>query len=133
MGITEALKTDISLRGDMAATQSGDLATVSGLPNLLSALFHRLVTIPGSLAHRPAYGVGVGRFQNGLSSFVKQQKLASIIIEQFKLDPRVQTVKSVSVFNDDNPDMTKIQVSVVPVGYDEQVVTYTPFNNGLVK
>lgn len=131
MSTTDALKTDISHSGDMARNSSGDLATVSGLANYKLALFHRLVTIPGSLAHRPEYGVGVGLYQNGLSSFTKQQKLASKIIEQYKKDPRTQSITKVSILaNDDDPQLTRIQVVVVPVGYTEQSIEYTPFNQG---
>lgn len=131
MAITDALKNDISLSGDMARTSSGDLATIAGLENFKLALFHRLMTIPGTLVHRPLYGVGVGLFQNGLSSFVRQQKLASLIVDQFMKDPRTKSVNRVAVIaNDDNPQLTQIQVSVIPIGYDEQTITYTPFNKG---
>jgi hypothetical protein len=131
MSITDALKTDIAHSGDMMPTAGGDLSTVSGLANFKLALFHRLITVPGSLAHRPLYGVGVGLFQNSLSSFVKQQKLATLIIDQFLKDPRTKSVTRVAVVNDDtNPQLTKIQVVVVPLGYDEQTIEWTPFNKG---
>jgi len=131
MAITDALKTDISHIGDMARTSSGDLATLSGLDNYKRALFHRLMTVPGTLVHRPLYGVGVGLFQNGLSSFVRQQKLASLIVAQFMQDPRTKSVTKVAVLaNDENPQLTKIQVVVVPLGYDEQIINWTPFNKG---
>lgn len=115
----------------MSSTAGGDLMSVSGLANYFQALFHRLVTIPGSLAHRPTYGVGVGQYQNGLSSFSKQQKLATIIVDQFKQDPRTGSINSVAIVaNDTNPEMTKIKVSVVPVGYTEQQLTFSPFDSG---
>ena len=133
MNITDALKTDIAHNNDMFKTPAGDIGTISGLSNYLQALFHRLVTVPGSLAHRPLYGVGVGRFQNGLNSFTIQQKLASLIVDQFMQDPRTQSVTSVAIVVDDlTPEMTRIKCLVVPVGYTEQTVTFTPFNLGLV-
>lgn len=131
LSVNDALKTDISHMGDMKNTPGGDLQTVSGLANYKQALFHRLMTVPGSLAHRPTYGVGISLFQNGLSSFSKQQKLATTIIDQFKRDPRTASITSVSVeANDQNPDLTKIKVLVVPVGYTEQQMTFTPFSGG---
>lgn len=131
LSVNDALKTDLFLRGDMKNTAGGDLQTVSGLANFKQALFHRLVTVPGSLAHRPTYGVGVGLFQNGISSFSKQQKLATLIIDQFKKDPRTASITSVSIeANDDQPDLTQIKVLVIPVGYTEQQMTFTPFSGG---
>lgn len=131
LSVNDALKTDISLMGDMRNTAGGDLQTVSGLANYKQALFHRLVTVPGSLAHRPTYGVGVGLFQNGISSFAKQQKLATRIIDQFKQDPRTASITSVSIeANDDQPDLTVIKVLVIPVGFTETQMTFTPFTPG---
>ena len=128
MNITQALGTDVCLDGDMSATAGGDLATVAGLANFKLALFHRLITVPGTLVHRPTYGVGVGQYQNGLSSFSKQQELAGIIIDQFGQDPRVQKIGSVQILNADaTPETTLIQVFVTPVGYTEQAITFTPF------
>lgn len=129
MNITQALLTDVYLSGDMAATPSGDLATVAGLANYKLALFHRLITIPGTLVHRPTYGVGVTRYQNGLASFAKQQELAAIIVDQFGQDARTQKISSVLINNSDvNPSLTIIQVFVVPKGYTEMAVSFTPFN-----
>jgi phage baseplate assembly protein W len=128
MNITEAFKIDLAHKGDFAATPGGDLYTISGLDNLKAALFHRLMTVPGTLVHRPLYGVGAPMFQNSLSSFTKQQELASIIHDQFKQDPRVEDVTSVSVSsNDSSPQQTVIKVFVKPVGYSEQEMKFTPF------
>jgi len=128
VNINDALKNDIAHVGDMVLTPSGDLGQISGLANLKRALFHRLITIPGTLVHRPTYGIGIGLYQNGLSSFSKQAELASKIAEQFAQDPRVLSVKSVSVnFNNSNPQQTLIGVFVTPIGYTEQQMTFTPF------
>lgn len=130
--ITEALKTDIAHLGDFKRSPSGDLQIISGLDNLKQALFHRLITVPGSLVHKPLYGVGVQRFQNGLSSFGKQQQLAALIQEQFEQDPRVQAVSSVSInTSDDQPELVMIAISVKPVGYTEVTMKFTPFGDGL--
>lgn len=133
IGITDSLKTDIAfVDGDMTLTASGDLGTISGLANLKAALFRRLITTPGSLVHRPQYGVGVGQFQNSLSSFAKQQQLAALIQEQFEQDPRVQEVSSVGIdASDTSPNLTTIKVSVKPVGYSEQTMIFQPFSEAI--
>lgn len=126
--LTDSLKTDISLLGDMAISSSGDLATVSGLANIQQALWHRLITIPGALVHKPTYGVGIGLFQNDVASFANQQKIATAIQEQFAQDPRVQSVDAVSFQVDDlSPEMTVVSVTITIAGYTEQVMNFTPF------
>jgi phage baseplate assembly protein W len=131
MSLIDAFKTDIAHVGDLVKTPSGDLGTISGLANLKEALFHRLMTVPGTLVHRPTYGVGIPLYQGRLSSFSVQQRLASLIQEQFKQDPRVEDVKSTSVQSEDlNPQMTIITVVVNPVGYSEVALKFTPFVGG---
>ena len=131
MNINDALYTDIAHNGDLIPTNSGDLATVSGLDNLKLALFHRLMTVPGSLVHQPTYGVGIPLHQNNLGSFGTQQQLASIIQEQFAQDPRVASVSSVMVSTDSDPQLTKIRVFMTPNGYDELAMNFTPFSGGI--
>lgn len=130
--ITEALKTDIAHIGDLKRTAGGDLQTISGLANLKGRLFHRLITVPGTLVHRPLYGVGIGRFQNAPISFAVQQQIANLIVEQFGEDPGVQSVSSVKITSEDNmPQRMKVAVFVVPVGYTETQMLFTPFGAGI--
>jgi phage baseplate assembly protein W len=132
--ITEALKTDIALvNGDLVLSSGGDLALISGIANLKAALFHRLVTVPGTLVHKPTYGVGITQYENSCSSFSVQQKLATLIQEQFALDPRVQSVDTVSISSEDGtPQMTVIKVFITPIGYSDGIpLTYTPFSAGI--
>lgn len=126
--IEEVLGRDIAFKGDLVVTATGDLDTISGLANVKEALYRRLVTRPGSLIHRPNYGVGIQDFQNSLSSLEKQRELALRIQEQFTQDPRVQSVEGVRVdFDDLQPDVVKIMVRVKLVGYDEVTATFIPF------
>lgn len=114
--------TDIAHVGTFIRTPSGDLGTITGIANVKNALFHRLITVPGSLAHRPTYGVGLPLYLNALSSFGKQQQLASIIREQFELDPRVAEVTTIGVdINDTDPYLTVVRVFVRLVGYTDAV------------
>ena len=132
LSITDALKNDIAHVGDLTITAGRDLGQIAGLANLKNALFHRLLTVPGTLVHRPTYGVGIPAYQNAPSSFSIQQKLASLIQEQFEQDPRVDSVTSVNISNtDDQPQTTRIAVFVVPVGYTDAVqMICTPFGVG---
>lgn len=128
MNITDSLKTDLSF----SVTSGGDVGTISGLANLKRALMHRLLTVPGTLVHRPSYGVGIGQYQNAPSSFSIQQKLAHLIQEQFQQDPRVKEISSVGVSSQDGtPQQTVIKVFITPVGYTEQEMKFTPFSEAL--
>lgn len=131
--ITEVLGRDIAHKSDYVPRASGDLDTVEGLENYKLALFHRLITSPGSLAWRPNYGVGMKDFQNAPSGLSAQRDLARRIQDQFELDPRTEAVLGV-VFNADdaNPELTEVLVRVKPVGYDEITATFTPFGQGVL-
>jgi phage baseplate assembly protein W len=133
MDINQSLLEDIFLMGDMKESSSGDLQSVYGVANMQQALFHRLITVPGSLVHKPLYGIGVGRFQNAPQSLAVQQNIASLIQDQFPQDPRVQSVSGVSITSEDGtPEMTVIAVTLTIVGYTEQTMNFSPFNTGII-
>jgi phage baseplate assembly protein W len=126
--INEVMLTDIAHNEDYVLSVQGGWDRISGLANLKQALFHRLITSPGSLAHRPNYGVGIKDFQNSPSGLEAQRRLANRIKEQFEQDPRVESVTGVRVDVDDlTPELTSIVVRVKPIGYDESQVTFIPF------
>lgn len=125
--ITETYLTDIAHNGDIQRTATGDIDKISGLANLKQALFHRLLAVPGSLIHRPLYGVGIKLFQNAPSSYSQQQALALRIQENFARDERVEEVTGVLFEVNDNPQLTVIKVKVKPVGYEETVFPFLPF------
>lgn len=126
--ITEVLKTDIAFKNDFVRTATGDLDLLSGLENIKIALFRRLMTTPGTIIHRPNYGVGLKNFQNAPSSLGLQQDLAKTIQEQFEQDPRVQSVTGVAIhFDDYSPSRTTIVVRVELEGYTETQMTFVPF------
>ena len=129
--VDEIIGTDLAFKTDFLTTSTGDLATVTGLSNLQEALLRRLVTQPGSLIHRPEYGVGVKDFQNSVKSIANQQKLALIIKEQFELDPRVESVLGIQVITDDyKPNKIQFLIRVKPTGYDETQMSFIPFGDG---
>jgi phage baseplate assembly protein W len=131
--MSDFFKTDLLLDSDMKAASTGDLQTITGIENLKQALLHRLLTVPGTLVHRPTYGIGLPRYQNGLSSFVLQQKLAREIQDQFLEDPRVESVSAVGITSDDtNPQQVNIKILIKPVGYNEQEMIFTPFGGAAI-
>jgi len=99
------------------------------LDNLKQALLARLLTVPGTLVHRPNYGVGIKLYQNSISTLGQQTTLANKIQKQFLLDPRVSDVLSVSVSQDDaDPSQTLVNVAVIPQGYTDAVqMQFIPF------
>lgn len=127
--ITEILLTDLKHDGDLSlASGTGDLATISGLDNIRQALYHRLVTTPGSLAHRPEYGCGLKRFQGAPNTVATQRQIAGIINEQFKRDPRIESVTSTQIlFDDVSPEKVTIIVAVKLVGYGDTELKFLPF------
>ena len=130
--IEETLLTDIVHKSDLQVSASGDLDIISGLSNIKNALFHRLITVKGSLMHRPDYGVGIKNFQNAAAVLSVQRKIAGLIQEQFEKDPRVEGVKSVRVIVDDLvPHQITLVVKVDIVGYGEVEAEYTPFGEGI--
>lgn len=131
--ITEILKTDIAHKSDYVRSATGDLDRISGLENFKLALFHRLITSPGSFAFRPNYGVGIKDYQNSLSSFSVQRRLALLIKDQYELDPRTEEVTGIRFdVSDTEPDKTQIIVKVKPVGYDEIETAFIPFGEGVI-
>jgi phage baseplate assembly protein W len=130
--LDDALLTDIAHKSDLLLSPSGDLQLISGLENLKNALFHRLMTSPGTLVYRPDYGVGIKDYQNAVSSLAIQQQLATKIQEQFEQDPRVQSVNGVALdYNDLQPEKVTINIKLDAIGYGEQVMQYTPFAEGI--
>lgn len=131
--IEEVLGRDIAHKSDFLLTATGDLDTLSGLENVKQALYRRLLTSPGSLIHRPNYGVGIKDFQNAPAGLETQRQLALRIQEQFEQDPRIESVLGVRLdVNDLFPEMTEVIVRVRVRGYDEEAsLNFIPFGEGV--
>ncbi len=125
----EVFGRDIEHRRDFTRDQgTGDINSDAGRTNVENALFRRLMTVPGTLVHRPNYGVGVKEFQNSLHTLDARRKLANRIDNQFPLDDRVQKVNGVAFSTtDDKPDKITITVRVQLVGLGEISIEFTPF------
>lgn len=128
--IDEFLKTDLAFKKDLVPTASGDLDVISGMENVKEALFRRLITTPGTLIHRPEYGVNVKQFQGALNSLENQRRLAMAIQEQFEQDERVEKVLGVSIDSKNRtPDLVIVNVRVKIVGYGETSFGFVPFGD----
>jgi hypothetical protein len=128
--INEFYKTDIAFKSDFVKTAAGDLDIISGVENVKEALFRRLITVKGSLIHRPDYGVGIKLFQGSMNSLPKQRQITNLIQEQFIRDSRVDEVLGVSInYSDKEPQKVTIHVRVKLVGYGEQNLSFLPFGS----
>jgi hypothetical protein len=127
--VTDTYLNDIAFVTDLIRAPSGDLGQVNGPVNVTNALFRRLVTVPGTLVHRPTYGVGIQRWENRMNSLASQREIANAIQEQFLQDPRVQSVYGVLIQNTDTaPEDVTIIVRVQLVGQNDlTTLTFVPF------
>ena len=119
---------DLHFKSDFATSKSGDVLRISGKENLNQALLHRLVTVKGSLVHRPEFGVGVKEFQNNIANMASQRELAIRIREQFVLEPRVNKVTSVRItkYEEDDSKFSLI-VKYQDISYNNLEETFKPF------
>ncbi len=118
---------DLAFSNDYQVSASGDMQTISGQNNIREALIRRTVTQPGSLIHRPDYGVGIKDFLNALNSLDNQRELANRIKVQWEQDPRVVEVIGVRLLiEDDTPEKIEIGVRVNLVGLGEVSLRLIP-------
>ena len=125
----ENLKIDLRHDGDFRSTETGDLATITGIDNINQRLFHRLITVKGTLVHRPEYGVGVKQWQNQIANIDNKKNLALRIKEQYLMDEGVESFASARFVSDDNGSgKFSIIIKYTPVGYGEIESTFNPFS-----
>lgn len=121
----QALKRDLYFGNDFAAEPNGDISQIDGLANLKQAILHRIITTPGTLAHRPTYGVGIKDYQNNIGSRANQEQLMHRMIDQFRDEPRIEELTSLAVRQDqNNPGQFDIVLRYRPVGYSEIQETF---------
>lgn len=128
--IDEAYLRDIAhAPGDgFLVAADGDIDTVSGIENVKAALFRRLMVVPGTLVHRPNYGVGVKNFLNAVNSLDNQRALATRIKEQFELDFRVREMIGMRVTTEEGGKVI-IFVRVDLEGFGEVQLDFVPFGD----
>ena len=127
--IEQNLQEDLIFKNDLGRTASGDLERVGGEDNLFQAVFHRLITVPGSFAYRPNYGIGIKRYQNALNSLENRKEMMLLIQRQLAAEPRIEVVEEVSVTDEDDGRVA-VKILVRPVGMDSLDMLFTPFDEG---
>jgi len=133
--IEEILLTDIAHKRDFLKEPAtgGDIQTISGLENYRQAMIRRWITVPGTLAHRPTYGAGIKLDQNTVPTLQKKQEMAQRIREQAMMDPRTESVTKVLFEIDDlKPDLSKITVTVKPIGLEDTQIEFLPFGTEIL-
>ena len=122
-------KRDLKFGNDFGVTSRGDLEQVTGLDNIRQAVFQRLITSPGSIAHRPGYGVGIKNYQNSPMTIATQQEIMLAMQKQFVDDDRIEELEELSITqNRDNPGQVEIKLKVRPRGYDALDIVMIPFD-----
>jgi phage baseplate assembly protein W len=130
---TDALGTDLAFDDDFQISPSGDFDTISGIENVRRSIFRRIITVPGTLIHRPNYGCGLVAFQGAPVTLDIKRQIAHKIATNLPLDPRISKVTNVSVNAEDGtPDTLVVTVSVVIAVYGEVTFTFTPFTQVVV-
>lgn len=128
MALEDVLLTDLAFTDDLQTTPQGDFDVLSGTANLKAAILRRILTVPGSLAHRPDYGCGLLSFVNAPLTIAVRRQLVSRIAEQLPRDARVKKVTSVSIaVVDSEPSKMTISLEVEAVGIGATTFKYTPF------
>jgi hypothetical protein len=99
------LLNDLLLDDDFTVSAQGDFALVEGVANVRQALLHRLLTTPGTVVHRPEYGVGIqGQFLN---------------------DSRVAEVKTIQIQDSpENPSSVTLLASVLIDGSGDAILQF---------
>jgi hypothetical protein len=99
----------ITAAGALELTPGGDLATISGPPNIEQALRLRTQTKQGEHAHAPRYGLprAIGRRITATTS----GQLAAIVREQITQDPRIERVSRFEV--SDNGDALAFSLEAI--------------------
>lgn len=78
------------------APDGRDIASQGAMPSLKERLLRRCLTIPGSFAHLPGYGLGLGSYGKKLMVPATRLRLAADAERQALLEPEVTSAKVTS-------------------------------------
>jgi len=92
-----SLGVDIFFNGNFEITAAGDLAIVKGFAALNQAIYHRLITRPGSFAYRPGYGVGIQSWAKRRNDATSLHELEQVVEDQLSFEKRISRVRKVFV------------------------------------
>lgn len=125
----EFYKIDLLHKADFVPAPNGDFSLAKGIINVKQRLFHRLITVPNSLVHRPLFGVGVQRWQNDIATIARQRDLASLIKEQFEQDEAVEKLESIQIVNTKENGTFELRYKVKIIGFGLVDETVSPFGD----
>lgn len=125
---TSAIKSRGTTDEIISLESSGkDLSIVTGYDNLVQALLVRLNTPVGSLLLHPEYGNNFSDILGQSNTLSNINKLKVGIEQTLRKDSRVADVKISSTELDG--DILKINVTITPIGLDEQLQLYLGANS----
>ncbi len=125
--IDDFYKIDLLHNGDFRAAPNGDFALSKGLDNLKQALNNRLLTVKGTLAHRPDYGVGIKTYKSAIASLTKKRELAKAIEQQFLRDERVTSLDGVAFDKEEQDGTFIIKYSITTAAGEGLEESFDPF------
>lgn len=103
-----AIRVDLYHEDDFALGATGDITLVSGQDNLRQAIYHRLVTVKGSLAHRPDYGVGLKNYLGAPLTPNTQLEIMREIQDQFTREERIDALTGLEFAERDGAVIIKL-------------------------
>lgn len=123
---------EIQSRGttDETVTLSADnngISIVTGYENLTQALLMRLNTPKGTLLLHPEYGNGFSDLLGQPNTQANVNKIVVMIEKTLRQDSRVSDVKVEAT--DVNRDTITVQVTITPIGFEEQFTLYLSTSN----
>ena len=77
----------------LRTTSTGDLRTITGMPNLVGAIRRRGISNPGDMLHRPDYGFGLTDAVERLMTPAQISAVQNAGRRNVLRDPRVETSK----------------------------------------
>lgn len=115
--MTNLLLEDLRHNGDFSSNNTGDISEVTGLDNVRQAILNRILTIKGSLAHRPDYGLGIKRFKGMLTTITNKRDMALEMRAQLEQDSRVISFDGLSI-TDQGSGKFNLMVKLTIIGYN---------------
>lgn len=109
----EVFLTDLQLLQGGLQFENGDLAVLSGRPNLRQALSNRITTNHGELVFHGTYGANLGRLIGALAGPVRAMIAQKYVQDALAQETRVKTTSKVTATT--QGDRLEIVAEVVPI------------------
>ncbi len=120
----ELLGTDLYERNfDGQWSGNDDYQTVSGLPNLKQAIYHRLITNPGELFAHPEYGCGIEEYVSAPMDRHMKAELMSRIKNNLLMEVRIARIVYIRINTGDSNTpigTVEIQIGLIPINTNKE-------------